>query len=66
MIEEETEPRRGRGAALNELAREDLEVYAVGDLEERIEALQAEIARTQARLEKKRSGRSAADSLFKL
>ncbi|MDB5452776.1 MAG: hypothetical protein JWO33_1354 [Caulobacteraceae bacterium] len=66
MIEEEAAPRRQRGAALGELAREDLEVYAVEDLEERIEALTAEIARTQARLERKRSGRSAADSLFKI
>ena len=66
MFEEEAVPRRGRGAALSELEKEDLEVYGVVELEERIEALRAEIARTQARLDKKRSGRSAADSLFKL
>ena len=66
MMEEEAAPRRGRGAALGELAKEDLEVYGVVELEERIEALKAEIARTEARLDKKRSGRSAADSLFKL
>jgi uncharacterized small protein (DUF1192 family) len=66
MIEEEAAPRRSRGAALSELAREDLEVYGVDELEERIEALKAEMDRTQARLDKKRSGRSAADSLFKL
>jgi uncharacterized small protein (DUF1192 family) len=66
MFEEEAAPRRGRGAALGELAKEDLEVYGVEELQERIDALRAEIARTEARLEKKRSGRSAADSLFKL
>lgn len=66
MIEDEAAPRRKRGAALGELAREDLEVYAVEELEDRIADLKAEIARTEARLEKKRSGRSAADSLFKL
>ena len=66
MLEEEAAPRRARGAALGELAKEDLEVYGVEELEERIDALKAEIARTEARLDKKRSGRSAADSLFKL
>ena len=66
MFDEEAAPRRVRGAALGELAKEDLEVYGVDELEERIEALKAEIARTEARLENKRSGRSAADSLFKL
>ena len=65
MFEDEAAPRRHRGAALGELAREDLEVYSVEDLQDRIEALKAEIARTEARLEKKRSGRSAADSLFR-
>lgn len=66
MFEDEAAPRRARGAALGELAREDLDVYAVEDLEERIDALKAEIARTEARLDRKRSGLSAADSLFKL
>jgi uncharacterized small protein (DUF1192 family) len=65
MFEDEAEPRPRLGAALGELAREDLEVYAVADLEERIAALRAEIARTEAKLDTKRSGRSAADSLFK-
>ena len=66
MFDAEAAPRRARGAALGELAKEDLEVYGVDELEERIDALKTEIARTEARLEKKRSGRSAADSLFKL
>jgi len=66
MFEDEAAPRRQGGAALRELAREDLDLYAVEDLEERIAALKEEIARTEARLGGKRAGRSAADSLFKL
>jgi len=62
---EEAEPlRRQRGDALIELAREDLELYAVLDLRDRIEALEAEIARCQAQLRRKEAGRAAADSLF--
>ena len=65
MADEDAEPvRRPRGWALTEAAREDLELLAVSDLEERIEALEAEIARTKAQLERKRSGRAAADALF--
>ena len=65
MAEEDAEPvRRPRGWAVVELAREDLELLALTDLEERIEALQAEIARTRAHMDKKRAGRAAADALF--
>ena len=40
MAEEDGEPvRRPRGWALVELVREDLELHAASDLEERIEAL---------------------------
>ena len=46
------------------LSREDLEIYGVSELEERIEALQAEIARSQAQIDKKNAGKSAADALF--
>ncbi|HYC81202.1 MAG TPA: DUF1192 domain-containing protein [Solirubrobacterales bacterium] len=66
MIEDEASPRRLRGAALADLAREDLDLYGVEELEERIALLKEEIARTEARLSGKRAGRSAADSLFKL
>ena len=52
------------GASLNELTREDLDMYAVLDLEERIDRLQGEIARTRAALDRKRAGRAAADALF--
>ena len=65
MADEDAEPvRRPRGWALTEAAREDLELLAVADLEERIEALEAEIARTRAQLDRKRAGRAAADALF--
>ena len=65
MGDEEAEPvRRPRGWAIVEAAREDLELLAVSDLEERIEALEAEIARTRTQLERKRTGRAAADALF--
>ena len=64
MSEEPVEPRRARGWAVTEVAREDLELMSVGDLEERVEALQAEISRTRAQMERKRATRSAADALF--
>lgn len=63
-MEEPAEIRVGRGQRLNEAMREDLELYGVSELEERIETLQAEIVRVQAQLEKKRAGRAAADALF--
>jgi uncharacterized small protein (DUF1192 family) len=65
MLEEPVEPRRARGAALVDLAREDLELYGVDELEDRIEHLQAEIGRTKAQLERKKTGREAADALFR-
>ncbi len=63
-MEEAVEPRRGRGAALSEALREDLEVFGVEELAERIELLEAEIARTRTQMDKKRASRSAADALF--
>jgi uncharacterized small protein (DUF1192 family) len=65
MLEEAVEPRRGRGQALIDLAREDLDLYGVVDLTERIELLAAEIERTKAQLNRKQAGRAAADALFK-
>ena len=66
MAQEDAEPvRRPRGWAIVEAAREDLELLAVGELEDRIEALEAEIARTRAQIDRKRAGRAAADALFK-
>ncbi len=66
MMDEQEAPRAFRGWALNEVSREDLDHYSVGDLEERIEQLQSEIGRTRAAMDKKRSSRSAADSFFSL
>lgn len=65
MAEEDGEPiRRPRDWALTDLVREDLELLAVADLEERIEALEGEIGRTRAQLDRKRAGRAAADAFF--
>jgi len=57
-------PRR-KDDALAALAREDLDPLSVDELGARIAALEAEIARTRAKLEGARSFRSAADSLFR-
>jgi len=66
MSDEPLAPRAQRGWALREALREDLELHAVGELEERIALLQAEIERTRSSLEAKRKGRAAADALFSL
>jgi uncharacterized small protein (DUF1192 family) len=65
MLDEPASPRRSRGQLLVELAREDLDLYAVEELSERIAMLQGEIARVQAQLDRKQAGRAAADALFK-
>ena len=64
MIDEVAEPRPSRGEVLKALAREDLELYGRQELDERIDLLKAEIARTQAQLARKHVGRAAADALF--
>jgi uncharacterized small protein (DUF1192 family) len=64
-MDEPAEPRRGRGQALIDLAREDLELFSADDLRERITLLQVEIDRAQSQIERKHSGRAAADALFK-
>lgn len=61
---EDLEPRPVRGQALKDLAREDLDLASVEELTERIEALKAEIGRSQAAIESKSSRRNAADALF--
>ena len=65
MSFEDLEARSPSGSPLSLLVKEDLDLYAVTDLEERISALEAEIARTKAAMETKGSKRSAADALFK-
>jgi uncharacterized small protein (DUF1192 family) len=64
MSEEPVSVRVQRGQALQDVAREDLELYGVGELEERIAALRAEIARAEAQIARKKDTRSAADALF--
>ena len=61
---EDLEPRPARGAPLIALTREDLDGYSVEDLKERIETLEAEIARAKTAIEGKSSQRNAADALF--
>jgi uncharacterized small protein (DUF1192 family) len=61
---EELTARRARGQTLAELTREDLDLYGADELQERIEALEGEIARVRKVLERKEKGRSAADALF--
>jgi uncharacterized small protein (DUF1192 family) len=63
-MEEPAEVRVGRGQRLIEAVREDLELFGVVELEERLQTLRAEIARVEAQLERKRAGRAAADALF--
>ena len=61
---DEAAPRRTRGQLLAELAKEDLDLYAVEELQERIASLEAEIARTRDKLNRKQQGKAAADALF--
>jgi uncharacterized small protein (DUF1192 family) len=63
-MEEPAEVRVVRGQRLVEAVREDLELFGVAELEERIDVLQSEIARVQAQIDRKRQGRAAADALF--
>jgi uncharacterized small protein (DUF1192 family) len=65
MLDEPAGPRAQRGEALALALREDLELYGVSDLEERVEMLQAEIGRTRAQIERKKASKSAADAFFK-
>ena len=44
---------------------EDLDLFSVGDLEERIALLEGEVARCSAQIVRKAAGRDAADALFK-
>ena len=64
MTFEDLEPRVGRGATLTALGREDLDLYSVQELDERIEALNTEIERARAAIAGKQAKKSAADALF--
>ena len=63
-MEEPAEVRVSRGQRLLEAVREDLELFGVAELEERIDVLKSEMARVQAQIDRKRAGRAAADALF--
>ncbi|OHB26852.1 MAG: hypothetical protein A2790_13395 [Phenylobacterium sp. RIFCSPHIGHO2_01_FULL_69_31] len=63
-MDEPVDVRIGRGQRLLEAVREDLDLYGVSELEERLEVLEAEARRVRAQIDKKRSGRAAADALF--
>jgi uncharacterized small protein (DUF1192 family) len=63
-MDEPAEVRVGRGQRLIEACREDLELYGVSELEERLDILRSELARVQAQIDRKKSGRAAADALF--
>lgn len=64
MTFEDLDPRPQRGAAMAALGREDLDLYSVEELGERIEALEAEIARVRSAVAGKAAKKSAADALF--
>lgn len=63
-MDEPADARVARGQRLAEAVKEDLELFGVEELDERLAVLQAEIARVKAQIDKKRSGRAAADALF--
>lgn len=55
---------RPRGDAATLLAKEDLSPYSLAELDERVELLEAEIARVLNHRNKSAAHRSAADALF--
>jgi uncharacterized small protein (DUF1192 family) len=64
MTDEPVEARRQRGQALIDMAREDLDLLGLEELNERIDLLNAEITRIRAQIVRKEATRSAADALF--
>ena len=63
-MDEPAQPRQARGAIPASLAREDLDLYSMEELDHRVVVLETEIARVRAARERKLSGRAAADALF--
>ncbi|HSX56283.1 MAG TPA: DUF1192 domain-containing protein [Sphingomonas sp.] len=57
-------PRRTDDAAA-QLARQDLDPFSVEELAERIQLLEAEIARCRQKMERAVNHRASADALFK-
>jgi uncharacterized small protein (DUF1192 family) len=64
VSEEPAEARRVRGQLLIDFGREDLDLFGIEELKERIALLEVEIGRVQAQLDKKQASRAAADALF--
>ena len=64
MFDEPDLPRR-KSDSLAELAREDLDKLSVAELDDRIEALGAELARSRAKRDAAERFRAAADGLFR-
>jgi len=56
---------RPRGDAASQLAKESLDAYSQDELAERIELLEAEIARVEAHRDRASAHRLAADALFR-
>jgi uncharacterized small protein (DUF1192 family) len=56
---------RPKGDAADRLSKESLDPYSHGELAERIELLETEIARVKAHRDKVSAHRLAADALFK-
>lgn len=65
MTEPDEGPPRRTADLLAELARQDLDRLSVEELDARIAALEAEIARTRARREAAARFRAAAEGLFR-
>tara|TARA_R110002110_G_scaffold183726_1_gene390421 strand:+ start:1796 stop:1996 length:201 start_codon:yes stop_codon:yes gene_type:complete len=65
MDSDDLEPRKRRGEALAALAKEDLSLLGIEELQERISALEAEIVRIRHQLDSKHGSRSAAEALFR-
>lgn len=63
-MDEPVNARVTRGQRLAEAVREDLDLYGVSELEERISVLQSEIDRVRAQIDRKQAGRAAAEALF--
>lgn len=63
-MEEPATARVQRGAALAAVEREDLDLFSVEELGERIARLEAEIDRVSRAMDRKQAGKTAADALF--
>jgi len=63
-MDEPADARVTRGQRLVEAVREDLELFGVSELEERIAVLQTEIERVRMQIDRKQAGRAAAEALF--